>query len=62
MVQVTCVIMTLTVMAVTMPMTTVQVSNVDQSDIDQDGQGGVCDNDTDNDGIINTVDNCPNTL
>ena len=31
-------------------------------DSDGDGIGDVCDDDVDGDGILNTDDNCPNTL
>jgi len=37
------------------------VDNPDQSDVDGDGIGDVCDDDNDNDGVINTKDDCPNT-
>ena len=33
-----------------------------QSDMDGDGKGDACDNDIDNDGIINTSDNCPQVM
>lgn len=35
------------------------VMNVDQSDTDKDGLGDVCDDDIDNDSILNYLDNCP---
>lgn len=35
------------------------VMNVDQSDTDKDGLGDVCDDDIDNDSILNHLDNCP---
>lgn len=35
------------------------IKNPDQSDIDKDGKGDACDEDIDNDGILNERDNCP---
>ncbi|XP_015584860.1 cartilage oligomeric matrix protein [Cephus cinctus] len=35
------------------------IRNDDQKDIDGDGYGDACDNDMDNDGVINQLDNCP---
>lgn len=35
------------------------VMNPDQSDTDKDGLGDVCDDDIDNDSILNHLDNCP---
>ena len=34
-------------------------SNKLQDDLDGDGAGDVCDEDIDNDGLINQIDNCP---
>ncbi|CAB3985902.1 cartilage oligomeric matrix -like isoform X1 [Paramuricea clavata] len=36
--------------------------NPDQTDLDKDGEGDVCDNDMDGDGIPNNRDNCPRTI
>lgn len=36
-------------------------ANNDQSDVDGDGQGDVCDDDIDGDGLLNADDNCPST-
>ena len=33
--------------------------NSGQEDADGDGQGNACDNDADNDGVLNPSDNCP---
>lgn len=33
--------------------------NSGQEDADSDGQGDICDPDADNDGILNSPDNCP---
>ena len=33
-----------------------------QSDMDGDGKGDACDTDIDDDGIINTRDNCPQVI
>ncbi|OGP12286.1 MAG: hypothetical protein A3I75_07120 [Deltaproteobacteria bacterium RIFCSPLOWO2_02_FULL_50_16] len=35
------------------------LANVNQKDIDGDGQGDVCDDDRDGDGVLNSNDNCP---
>ncbi|KAK4012101.1 hypothetical protein OUZ56_021199 [Daphnia magna] len=37
------------------------VANLDQEDTDGDGKGDACDDDLDNDRIINSRDNCPKT-
>jgi len=34
------------------------VANSDQLDTDGDGRGDACDNDKDDDGIVNSQDNC----
>ena len=36
----------------------VRVANADQHDADEDGRGDACDDDADDDGIINEQDNC----
>ncbi len=38
------------------------VANASQYDFDADGLGDACDSDTDNDGVLNEVDGCPETL
>ncbi|MBI2666628.1 thrombospondin type 3 repeat-containing protein, partial [Candidatus Woesearchaeota archaeon] len=35
------------------------IANADQADIDGDGMGDACDDDNDNDGLMNYQDNCP---
>tara|TARA_B100000674_G_scaffold498686_2_gene538657 strand:- start:4536 stop:5642 length:1107 start_codon:yes stop_codon:yes gene_type:complete len=35
------------------------IANSDQRDLDRDGQGDVCDDDDDNDGVVDARDNCP---
>lgn len=37
------------------------IANDDQADFDQDGLGDACDDDDDNDGVLDINDNCPNT-
>ena len=39
-----------------------EVSNADQFDLDGDRKGDVCDADKDQDGVLNEVDNCPETF
>jgi len=38
----------------------IELSNPDQSDYDGDGAGDVCDDDSDDDGVTNDLDQCPN--
>ena len=35
------------------------IANSDQRDLDRDGHGDVCDDDDDNDGVVDARDNCP---
>ena len=37
----------------------VDIENPEQEDADMDGQGDFCDEDADNDGLLNIDDNCP---